>query len=158
MTDRIPKEATCLRNDAALSVALRTHVHRAGASRVCECLAVSAGVLQDCTSESDADTDDDVPEETEEEEPMDVCDDDIQVEGEAHDESICIHPVADTFGKEGGAGDWTGWIASLEAGKMFDLEKLRPGELLGWPIRIPSKLLPQHQISSHCVFAKINNK
>ena len=48
--------------------------------------------------EGEADADDDVPEEIDEEEPMEVCDEDIPVEGEPVDASTCIHPLADSFG------------------------------------------------------------
>ena len=130
VSNRSLEESVKMRQDAALSVPLRHEVRCHGSARLHECLALTAAALQETSAEGEADADDEVSEEIDEEEPMEVCDEDIPVEGEPVDVSACIHPLADTFGKEGGAAGWTGWIAALETGKMFDLESLKPGELL----------------------------
>ena len=129
-SDRSLREAAKMRQEAALSVPLRHQVRCQGSAQLRECLAITATALREAGTEGDTDADDEVPEEMGDEEPMEVCDDDIPVEGEPVDASACIHPLVDSFGKEGGAASWTGWIAALETGKMFDLENLKPGELL----------------------------
>ena len=124
------EETVKLRKEAHLSMKQRRALHNRATETVSEALCASAEWLHEVLPAA-IDDDSVLVEEGDGEDDMDWCESNLGSDDYLSEDPECIHPSLSAAAMpHGESAMWAGWIAAQEKGEMFDLTKLRPGELL----------------------------